>query len=117
MHCRILAYLSSAALALGALPSFAQHSPSIMIRDVTIIDCAGHVPRPGMSVLISDGRIAVIGPATRVKANANAEVLEGRGKYLIPGLWNMHVHLGAYADGKAALPKLLAQGITGARDM
>src|SRR5947199_8207417 len=39
------------------------------------------------------------------------------GKFLIPGLWNMHVHLGAYADGKRALPAYLAQGITGVRDM
>jgi imidazolonepropionase-like amidohydrolase len=108
-----------ALVVVGALPSFAQQLPMkpIMIRDVTIIDCAGNAPRPGMSLLISNGRIAVIGPATRVKTPTNAEILDGRGKYLIPGLWNMHVHLGAYADGKDALSRLLAEGITGVRDM
>jgi len=70
-----------------------------------------------MSLLISNGRIAAIGPAAQVKAPANAETLDGRGKYLVPGLWNMHVHLGAYSDGKRALSAYLAQGITGIRDM
>ncbi len=89
----------------------------LVIRDITVIDCAGHGAQPGMSLLISDGRIAAIGPAERVKAPANAETLDGRGKYLLPGLWNMHVHLGAYSDGKRALSAFLAQGITGLRDM
>jgi len=70
-----------------------------------------------MSLLISNGYIAAIGPAARLKAPANAEILDGAGKYLIPGLWNMHVHLGAYADGKRALSAFLAEGITGVRDM
>jgi imidazolonepropionase-like amidohydrolase len=39
-----------------------------------------------MSVLVSNGRIAAIGPVSEVKAPANAEVLDARGKYLIPGL-------------------------------
>jgi len=49
---------------------FAQQSVAtpLLIRDVTIIDCAGHAPRPAMSVLISGGRIAAIGPAARIKA-------------------------------------------------
>jgi imidazolonepropionase-like amidohydrolase len=103
---------------LGAL-LFAQQSSMtpLVIRDVTIIDCAGHAVRPGMSLLISNGHIAAIGPASRVKAPANAEILDGRGKYLIPGLWNMHVHLGAYANGKRALSAFLAEGVTGLRDM
>jgi hypothetical protein len=70
-----------------------------------------------MSLVVVDGRIAAIGPATRVRVPANADILDGSGKYLIPGLWNMHVHLGAYADGKAVMSTLLAQGITGVRDM
>jgi len=98
---------------------FAQQSAvkPLVIRDVTIIDCAGHAPRPAMSVVISDGRITAIGAAARIKAPPTAEILDGRGKYLIPGLWNMHVHLGAYADGKRALSGFLAEGITGVRDM
>jgi imidazolonepropionase-like amidohydrolase len=68
-------------------------------------------------VLISDGRIARIAPSSDIKISVGAEVLEGHGKYLIPGLWNMHVHLGAYDNGKRALSAYLAEGITGLRDM
>ena len=89
----------------------------LLIRNVTVIDCAGHAPQSGMAVLISDGRIAALGPASAVKAPANADVVDAHGKYLIPGLWNMHVHLGAYAGGKLAISAYLAQGITGLRDM
>ena len=92
-------------------------STSLLIRDVTIIDCAGHVPRSGMSVLISAGHIAAITSASQMKAPANTQLVDGRGKFLIPGLWNMHVHLGAYEDGKRALAAFLAEGITGVRDM
>jgi hypothetical protein len=52
-----------------------------------------------------------------MNAPAGATVLEGKGKYLIPGLWNMHVHMGAYSEGKPAFPTFLAEGITGVRDM
>jgi imidazolonepropionase-like amidohydrolase len=97
----------------------AQQAPTIplVIRDITIIDCTGHAAQPGMSLLISNGRIAAIGPVARVKVPANAEIIDGRGKYLIPGLWNMHVHLGTYSEGKLALSAFLAQGVTGLRDM
>src|ERR1700694_5824981 len=84
--------------------SLAQRPPirPLVIRDVTVIDCAGHPPRCAMSILISDGLIAKIGSASKVKAPADAEILDAHGKYLIPGLWNMHVHLGAYTSGKRA---------------
>jgi hypothetical protein len=101
------------------LPSFAQQAPAkpLLIRDVTVIDCAGHSPLSGVSVLISDGHIEAIVPAAEMKAPPSATVLEGHGKYLIPGLWNMQVHLGAYADGKGAFSEYLGEGITGLRDM
>ncbi|MBV9303182.1 MAG: amidohydrolase family protein [Acidobacteriaceae bacterium] len=116
MSLRFLSWLAATVLSLCAV---AQQPPpnSLFIRDVTIIDCDGHAPAFGMSVLISGEWIAAIAPATQMKAPANAQTIDGRNKYLIPGLWNMHVHLGAYPDGKAALPKFLAEGITGVRDM
>jgi len=79
-------------------------SPStLVIRDVTVIDCTGRGPQAGMSVLISDGHIQAIDATSDLKLPANAEVVDGHGKYLIPGLWNMHAHLGSYEDGKRAL--------------
>jgi len=92
-------------------------SKPLLIRDVTIIDCAGGPPQLGMSVLISNGRIQAISSVSKLKGLEHVDILEGRGKYLIPGLWNMHVHLGAYSDGKRALADFLAEGVTGVRDM
>ena len=89
----------------------------LVIRDATVIDCSGRPPRSGMSILIIDGQIRAIAPSSRLRTPGNAQVLDAHGKYLIPGLWNMHVHLGAYADGKRALADYLAEGVTGVRDM
>ena len=104
---------------LGVSLSFAQRSlpKPVVIRDVTIIDCAGHAPRSGMSLLIVDGRIAAIRARGAGNTTPEAKILDGHGKYLIPGLWNMHVHPGAYEEGKKAMPILLAMGVTGVRDM
>ena len=109
----------AALMVFASWPSFAQRWPPkpLLIRGVTVIDCAGDATPSGMSVLVSDVRIAAIGPASKLKASASAEILDAPGKFLIPGLWNMHVHLGDYASGKRALSAYLTQGITGVRDM
>jgi imidazolonepropionase-like amidohydrolase len=107
-----------AALVLSAV-SIAQppSSKPLAIRNVTIIDCTGRAPQPAMSVLIANGTIRAIQPAAQLKAPKDAQFLDGHGKYLIPGLWNMHVHLGSYENGKKELAEHLAQGVTGIRDM
>lgn len=90
---------------------------SLVIRNVTIIAGNESAPRSGMSILIVNGRIAKIAPSSRLRPPANTQTVDAQGKYLIPGLWNMHVHLGADVDGKRALEEYLAEGITGVRDM
>ncbi len=117
MIARTLAFLILTALTAESLNAQAPPNRPLAIRDVTVIDCAGHEAQSGMTVLISAGHIAAIGPASKVKVPPNTEFIEGHGKYLIPGLWNMHVHLGAYADARRALSAYLAQGTTGLRDM
>ncbi|HUF29450.1 MAG TPA: amidohydrolase family protein [Gemmatimonadaceae bacterium] len=61
--------------------------------DVTVIpmDLAGAVP--GQTVLVSDGVITSIGPVSRVRPRAGDTVIDGRGKFLIPGLAEMHAHV------------------------
>jgi imidazolonepropionase-like amidohydrolase len=104
---------------LCAASLFAQQVPSspILIQNVTVIDCADNAVLPDMSVLVTGDRIAIVAPASQVKAPQNTQKIDGHDKYLIPGLWNMHVHLGNYSDGKAALHRFLVEGITGLRDM
>ena len=87
----------------------------LAITNVTVIDGTDDPPRPGMTVIVRAGRIAVIVPAASATLPADARVVDATGKYLIPGLWDMHVHLGQWPESALAL--LVANGVTGVRDM
>lgn len=88
---------------------------SIAITNVTILDTAGGLAKPDMTVTIRDGRIARIESSARAAIGKATQRVEGRGKFLIPGLWDMHVHL-SWATS-SALPVLVANGVTSVRDM
>ena len=65
---------------------------------VTVVDTERGCARPGMTVLISGDRISAVGDSGRLKPPEGARVMDGRGKFLIPGLWDMHVHMLANWD-------------------
>ncbi len=90
---------------------------SLVIRHVTVIDGTDHAARAGMTVVIVGDRIAAVRPWKNTKIPANAQVVDGRGRFLIPGLWDMHAH-GA-SDDRAPWSHLLflANGVVGVRDM
>jgi imidazolonepropionase-like amidohydrolase len=95
---------------------------TLVVAHVTVIDSTGRAPQPDQAVVIDDGRIVSVGPAARAKWPKDARVIDAQGKFLIPGLWDMHVHLaGVNADPawskQVLLPLLLANGVTGVRDM
>ena len=69
-------------------------SRATVIRNVTILTAAGPTIRDG-SVFLRDGKIAAVG--TSVSAPGDAEVIDGRGKYLTPGIIDDHSHMGVYA--------------------
>ena len=85
------------------------------VTNVTVIDVATGRRTPGQTVLIEGRHIASVGPTRRSVPSAGTRIVDGRGKYLIPGMWDMHVHIGERAG--TALPLLLAHGVTGARDL
>jgi hypothetical protein len=101
---RFLAFLT------GALPLAAA---GIAIQDVTVIDVASGTARPHMTVVIDEGRISRVGAASSIQISAATRVIAGKDKFLIPGLWDMHVHL----YYKQYLPLFLAFGVTGVQDM
>jgi len=70
-----------------------------------------------MTVVIRGESIVALGPAGKTAIPASAKIVDGRGGFLMPGLWNMHVHGGSYDAARKALPVLLAHGVTGVRDM
>jgi imidazolonepropionase-like amidohydrolase len=92
-------------------------SQSLVIRDVTVVDVSGGASKPNSTVIIVRDRIASVEPAKTAKIPANAQVVDASGKFLVPGLWDMHVH-GA-ADGRSAwtYSLFLANGVVGVREM
>src|SRR5690349_12794605 len=88
---------------------------STAITHVTVVDVIAGALKSDMTVIIIGNQISQVAPSTEASIPANARTVDGRGKFLIPGLWDMHVHLGNATE--AALPMLVASGITGVRDM
>jgi imidazolonepropionase-like amidohydrolase len=117
---RALRFLSALAISIGTA---ADAAPApLVLTHVTVINVTGGMPQRDQSVVIEGSRIVAVGPAARTKPPKGAQLIDARGKFLIPGLWDMHVHLaGINADPawskQVLLPLLLANGITGVRDM
>ena len=88
----------------------------LAIRHVTVVDGTEPRPRADQSVIIRGNRIVTVGPAAAVRTPWRARVIDGRDRYLIPGLWDMHVHT-AMPGGDEVLPLYIANGVTGVRDM
>ena len=89
----------------------------IAITHVSLIDVASGETRSDNTVLVRGNRVTYVGPAASAKLPAGATVVDGRGKFLIPGLWDMHVHAFVYVFSDFAGPLMIANGVTGARDM
>jgi imidazolonepropionase-like amidohydrolase len=66
-----------------------------VLKNFTLIDGAGHAPVPHAAMIVEDGRITWIGPVARLKAPPSAQVIDLSGKYVMPGILDLHVHLGA----------------------
>ena len=84
----------------------------LVIRGVTLIDGTGAPPQPDATIVIRGQRFAAVGQ--RVAVPEGAEVIEARGRWAIPGLVDMHVHIAL--TGEEALPLWLANGVTTVRD-
>ncbi len=98
------------------------HPPtSLAITHVTLIDATGAAPQTDMSVFLADEHIAAIGPSKSVFIPQKTKTLDATGKFLIPGLVDMHVHLTGAGEPTGSrdfiLPLLLANGITTVRGM
>jgi len=85
---------------------------SLIFKHVTVIDGTGAAPRVNVTVAITGARITAIDK--KVHVSRGDQVIEAKGKFLIPGLWEMHIHLG---PPEIFFPLLVANGITGVREM
>jgi imidazolonepropionase-like amidohydrolase len=82
-------------------PLVAAGKPELVaIVGATVVDLNGNSPIENSVVIVSGERITAIGNAASMSVPANARVIDARGSWLIPGLMNMHVHLGLIFPGK-----------------
>src|SRR5687768_10647511 len=103
-----------AAAGVGLLaPGRAGASVSVTaLRGVTIVDSAG--TRPNATIVLADNKVLAVGSCD-LPLPRGCTVLDLAGKFVIPGLWDMHVH-GAYLE-RITLPLCLVNGVTGIREM
>ncbi|KRD75596.1 amidohydrolase family protein [Lysobacter sp. Root983] len=85
----------------------------LLIRNARVFDPRDLAATPGTSVLIEGERIVRVAPDAQLKAPENAEVLDARGRFLMPGLWDVHKHYASIEDGALDI----AAGVTSARDV
>lgn len=112
----------SVVLALAAYGCGAPHSPALRpappmlaITNVTVIDVVTGAAQPRQTVLVEGNRITHVGPAAGIELARSAEVIDGTGQFVIPGLSDMHSHVTSF--GRTSLDLYLSQGVTNVRDM
>src|ERR1700676_4070286 len=112
-----------AALFLAGVPGgLAETSATLALMHVTVIDPSGRPAQADQTVIVSDGRVTAIGASGTLRVPKGARVIDARGKFLIPGLWDMHTNIAGISANpswarQVLIPLLVASGITGIRDM
>jgi hypothetical protein len=91
-----------------------EHKPTgpVAIRGVWLFNPATGKTTGGTTILISGNRIQAVGPDATISIPAGAQIVDGQNKFVLPGMWDMHTHLGA-DDGALHI----AAGVTSVRDM
>lgn len=100
----------------------AQQSPqakTIVIKNVTIVDVTAkdtkNALKSNQTVVIAGNRITAVGKNVRLPSNA--QIVDANGKFLIPGLWDMHTHTLRAERVEKFFPLFIVNGVTGVRDM
>jgi hypothetical protein len=92
-----------------------QTAATLAITNTTVVDVVTGSTRPNQTVLVDGSRIRYVGPSSGTGVPAAAEVVDGAGKFVIPGLSDMHSHVVGF--GPVSLDLYLTQGVTNVRDM
>ena len=94
---------------------------SLVITGVTVVNVAAADPtdalRAAQTIVIVGNRIAALGKSNQIKVPEGARVIDATGKFLIPGLWDMHVHVSGEGAAELSFPLFIVNGVTGVRDM
>ncbi len=113
-------YLSLAALLAGAAPA-TRPDTTVAFVDVTVIPMDRQQELALQTVVVQGGRISALGPSNRVTVPAGSSRIDGRGKFLMPGLAEMHAHIPSGEQPDSIIERTLfmyvARGITTVRGM
>jgi len=90
----------------------AQSASTLAITNANVLTMTGSTARSGHTVVVRDGRVAWIGPDVDAALPSDALRIDAEGRYLLPGLTDMHVHVGPEADSL-----FVANGVTAVRRM
>lgn len=88
----------------------------VAIRNVSVVDVSRALVLPGQTVLVDSGRIVATGPEGSIPLPSGTVAVDGRGRYVLPALWDMHVHVYAVSP-LLDLPLYVRFGVTNVRDM
>jgi imidazolonepropionase-like amidohydrolase len=113
--------LAVVVFALAALPLVARESADLLLRHATVVDVEHAQTRKDQAIATRDGTIVAVGGDAAIAGHWHARsTIDVQGRYVIPGLWDMHVHFGGGADlveeNQALLPLYIAYGVTTIRD-
>ena len=103
-------------LPLGHFPVPVQEAGLLVIDNITIIDVRAGVARAEQTIVMAGNRIVSAGDSSATAAPAGARRVSGKGKFAMPGLWDMHVHTIGLSP-QLHFPLLIANGVTSVRDM
>ena len=107
-------------LAIPLLPNASKDNvpKSLIFTHVTVIDATGSPAQPDMTVVITGNRITSVSKTGKVRLpKGESIIVDATGKFLIPGLWDMHVHSLYPGRPEFFFPLLIANGVTGVREM
>ena len=109
-------FLAVIAIAAAFLPQLRHvfSDPTLLVTHVALFDGTGAPLQRDVNVAISKDRVVSISEGTDIRETGTTRVVDGRGKYMIPGLWDAHVHVGG---NRSYLTLLVANGVTALRDM
>jgi hypothetical protein len=113
---------AAVAVLLFAWPAASAAEPTLVIQGISLFDSTSGAMKPNRTVVVRGEKIEAVGtPEQPAAVPAGAVVLDGKGKFAIPGLIDAHVHLVhrlnyAHMTGDEVLPLFLANGVTSVRD-
>ncbi|EHJ02246.1 amidohydrolase [Clostridium sp. DL-VIII] len=89
----------------------------LLLNNLTIVDTRTGNLTSNMSILCVNGKIKDIAPAGTIKADNDTKIIDATGKYVVPGYLNMHMHVIGEENTSESMALLLANGVTGFRQM